>query len=350
MTTQPPKSPKAQNAQPEKSRAQIRREEREAYRKQHGRGGRDTSRKGPLPVAEGAEPEAAVEEAALEAPKPPRHRAKHRLGQNFLKDQTVIDKIVEAAELSGSDQVLEIGPGLGVLTEALAPNAGKLVAVELDRALAEHLAPIEAEFPQLSIVWQDFMKTEWEALGFDLAQPIKVVANIPYYITTPILMKLLQADRLEKEALSGVPPLAERILLMVQYEVAKRLTAKPGNKDFGSLTLIAQYAAEVSIVTKVPAGAFRPRPQVDSAVVMLKPRHVAPVEVTKAAVMFRLIRMAFQQRRKTLLNGLQATGIPKAALEATAKRLGFDLGRRAETLALQEWATLANALVEDGAA
>jgi 16S rRNA (adenine1518-N6/adenine1519-N6)-dimethyltransferase len=350
MTPQPPKSPKAQNAQPEKSRAQIRREEREAYRKQHGRGGRDTSRKGPLPAAEGAEEAAAEEAAAPEAPKPARHRAKHRLGQNFLRDQTVIDKIVEAAELTGTDQVLEIGPGLGVLTEALAPKAGKLVAVELDRALAEHLAPIEAEFPQLSIVWQDFMKTEWEALGFDTAQPIKVVANIPYYITTPILMKLLQADRLEKVALSEVPPLAERILLMVQYEVAKRLTAKPGNKDFGSLTLIAQYAAEVSIVTKVPAGAFRPRPQVDSAVVMLKPRRVAPVEVTKAAVMFRLIRMAFQQRRKTLLNGLQATGIPKAALEATAKRLGFDLGRRAETLTLQEWATLANALVDDGAA
>lgn len=350
---QKPRSPqrpkKEELSQADKSRAQIRREERAAYRAKHGKGGRGAGKEAPVTdVAELAETEAA--EAVEAAPRPPRHRAKHRLGQNFLKDQTVIDKIVDGAELTKDDQVLEIGPGLGVLTEALAPHAGKLVAVELDRALQEHLAPLEAEFSNLSIIWQDFMKTEWAALPFDMAKPIKVVANIPYYITTPILMKLIQADRLEKEPLAAVPPIAERILLMVQWEVAKRLTATPGSKDFGSLTLIAQYAAEVSVVTKVPAGAFRPRPQVDSAVVMLKPRREAPVAVTKAPVMFRLIRAAFQQRRKTLLNSLQPTGIPKAALEAAAQRLGLDLGRRAETLSLQEYANLANALVEDGAA
>jgi 16S rRNA (adenine1518-N6/adenine1519-N6)-dimethyltransferase len=346
----PKKTPKQpQLAQADKSRAQIRREERAAYRAKHGKGGRGIDKDAPvLDVAELAEGE--VAEAVEAAPRPARHRAKHRLGQNFLKDQTVIDKIVEAADLTKTDQVLEIGPGLGVLTEAIAPHAGKLVAVELDRALQEHLAPLEAEFSNLAIIWQDFMKTEWASLPFEAGQPIKVVANIPYYITTPILMKLLQADRLEKEPLADVPPIAERILLMVQWEVAKRLTARPGNKDFGSLTLIAQYAAEVSVVTKVPAGAFRPRPAVDSAVVMLKPRSVPPVEVTKVPVMFRLIRAAFQQRRKTLLNSLQTSGIPKAELEAAAKRLGLDLGRRAETLSLQEYANLANALVEDGAA
>lgn len=346
----PKKTPKQpQLAQADKSRAQIRREERAAYRAKHGKGGRGIDKDAPvLDVAELAEGE--VAEAVEAAPKPARHRAKHRLGQNFLKDQTVIDKIVEAAGLSKDDQVLEIGPGLGVLTEAIAPHAGKLVAVELDRALQEHLAPLEAEFSNLTIIWQDFMKTEWASLPFEADKPIKVVANIPYYITTPILMKLVQADRLEKEPLVDVPPIAERILLMVQWEVAKRLTARPGNKDFGSLTLIAQYAAEVSVVTKVPAGAFRPRPAVDSAVVMLKPRSVPPVAVTKVPVMFRLIRAAFQQRRKTLLNSLQTSGIPKAELEAAAKRLGLDLGRRAETLSLQEYANLANALVEDGAA
>lgn len=320
----------------DKSRAQLRREARAAYRKEHGKGGR-----GGRPAAEEAP---VAEEAAVEAPKPAKHRAKHRLGQNFLKDQTVIDKIVEAAQLKGDDQVLEIGPGLGVLTEALAPHAGKVVAVELDRSLAEHLAPVQEENPNLEIVWQDFMKTEWASLPFEGDRPVKVVANIPYYITTPILMKLIQADRLEKEPLAGVKPLAERILLMVQWEVAKRLTAKPGSKDFGSLTLIAQYSSEVSVVTKVPAGAFRPRPAVDSAVVMLKPRHEAPVALTNVALMFRLIRAAFQQRRKTLLNALQTTGIPKADLEAGAASMSLDLGRRAETLSLQEYADLANAL------
>jgi 16S rRNA (adenine1518-N6/adenine1519-N6)-dimethyltransferase len=287
--------------------------------------------------------------AAEAAPQPaapalPRHRAKKRLGQNFLRDMTVIDQIVEAAELSAGDQVLEIGPGQGVLTSALAQAGAKVVAVELDQSLKPFLEPIEAGHPAVSVVYQDFMKTDWNALPFEAGKPVKVVANIPYYITTPILLKLLQAERVEREPLSAITPLAERILLMVQWEVARRMTAGPGSKEFGSLSLIAQYAAEVSIVTKVPKGAFRPIPEVDSAVVMLKPRSVAPVQVKDARTLFRIVRGVFQQRRKTLQNGLLAAGFTKAQLESAASALALDLGRRAETLSLEEFAALANAL------
>ncbi|HEY9723525.1 MAG TPA: 16S rRNA (adenine(1518)-N(6)/adenine(1519)-N(6))-dimethyltransferase RsmA, partial [Oscillatoriaceae cyanobacterium] len=255
-----------------------------------------------------------------------------------------IAKILDAAELGPEDQVLEIGPGLGVLTRELAAQAGKVVAVELDRALEPHLAPLLEAHPSLALVWGDFLKTPWAELPFDASKPVKVVANIPYYITTPILLRLLQAERLEREPLADVPPLAERILLMVQWEVAKRLTASPGTKDFGSLTIMAQYAAEVSIVTKVPAGAFRPRPEVDSAVVMLRPRHTPPVEVRDAKVLFRVVRTVFQQRRKTLQNGLLSAGFPRETIQAASQALGLDLGRRAETLSLQEFAALADAL------
>lgn len=275
---------------------------------------------------------------------PPRHRAKKRLGQNFLKDRSVIEKTMDAAELGPEDQVLEIGPGLGVLTDELANRADTVVAVEVDRSLAEHLAPIQAAHPNLTVRFEDFMKTEWTDLPFDGERPIKVVANIPYYITTPILLKLLQAPRVEKEPLTSITPLAERILLMVQWEVAQRLIAKPGNGDYGSLSIIAQYASEVSIVTRVPKGAFRPVPQVDSAVVMLKPRREAPVDVVDPALFFRMVRGSFQQRRKTLQNGLLATGIERGTLETASRATGLDLGRRAETLSLSEFATLANAI------
>lgn len=274
----------------------------------------------------------------------PSHRPKKRLGQNFLKDRSVLEKILAAAELTPDDQVLEIGPGRGALTEVLAPHATKLVAVEIDRGLQDYLAPLSATYPGLEVRFADFMKLDWAELGFSPERPVKVVANIPYYITTPILLKLLQATRLEREPLAAVPPLAERILLMVQWEVARRMTASPGTKDYGSLTLMTNYAAEVSVVTRVPAGAFHPRPEVDSAVVMLKPRHVAPVEVTDAARLFRAIRGSFQQRRKTLQNGLLAAGFTRTELAAAATALPMDLGRRAETLSLAEFAALANAL------
>lgn len=273
------------------------------------------------------------------------HRAKHRLGQNFLHDTLVRDQIVAAAEIGPEDQLLEIGPGRGFLTGALLEaKPHKLVAVELDKTLAPFMDVLTTIHPEFTVVWADFLKTTWPELSLEPGRTTKVVANIPYYITTPILLNLLQADRLAKEAVADVVPLAERIILMVQWEVAKRLTAKPGGKDYGSLTLIANYAAEVEIVTRVPASSFKPRPEVDSAVIMLKPRLASPVDLADAAGMSRIIRGSFQQRRKTLQNGLLAAGVPREKLVAAAAGMNLDLGRRAETLSLQEFATLANAL------
>jgi 16S rRNA (adenine1518-N6/adenine1519-N6)-dimethyltransferase len=274
----------------------------------------------------------------------PKHRPKKRLGQNFLHDRDVLQAILEAAELGPEDQVLEIGPGRGALTEVLAPHAGKIVAVEIDRGLQNYLARLSDAYPQLEVRFADFMKVDWADLGFDPAKPVKVVANIPYYITTPILMKLLQATRLEREPLVDVTPHAERILLMVQWEVAKRMTAPPGNKDYGSLSLITQYAADVSLVVKVPGTSFFPVPEVDSAVVMLKPRKVPSVQVDDIPRMFRAIRGSFQQRRKTLQNGLLSAGFTREQLVRAAGELKLDMGRRAETLSLAEFAALANAL------
>lgn len=276
---------------------------------------------------------------------PLRHRPKHRLGQNFLHDVRVRDQIVAAAELTEADTVLEIGPGRGFLTSALIEaGPARVVAVELDRSLSPYLDPVLIANSNFSVVWGDFLKTPWDSLGLGDGAGTKVVANIPYYITTPILLNLLQADRLAREPLESVAPRAERIILMVQWEVAQRLLASPGRKDFGSLSLIAQYAAEVSLVTRVPAGAFRPRPEVDSAVVMLKPRRTSPVPLRSPAMLSRVIRGAFQQRRKTLRNALLATGILRECLEAVAQAQGLDLMRRAETLSLAEFAALADAL------
>ncbi|MEB3285426.1 MAG: 16S rRNA (adenine(1518)-N(6)/adenine(1519)-N(6))-dimethyltransferase RsmA [Candidatus Sericytochromatia bacterium] len=273
------------------------------------------------------------------------HRPKRRLGQNFLQDETVRASIVEAAEIQSTDQVLEIGPGRGFLTDALlAAQPKRIVAVELDRFLGPYLEPIQIVHSNFEVVWGDFLKTPWAAYSFSSEAPVKVVANIPYYITTPILLQLLQAERLAREPLETVLPLAERIILMVQWEVAQRLLAQPGGKDYGSLSLIAQYAAEVSLITRVPAGAFRPKPAVDSAVVMLKPRHHSHVQVSDPYILSRVIRSAFQQRRKTLRNGLLAGGFLRDDLERSSCETGISLSRRAETLSLQEFVGLANAL------
>lgn len=274
-----------------------------------------------------------------------RHRPRHRLGQNFLRDNRVRDQIVAAAELHPHDQVLEIGPGRGFLTGALIEaNPASVVGVEIDRGLTPFLDILTTLHPNFRVVWGDFLKTPWESLDLSGEAPVKVVANIPYYITTPILLSLLQADRLAKEPLTSVSPLAERIILMVQWEVAQRLMAPPGGKDYGSLTLIARYAAEVSLVTRVPASAFKPRPEVDSAVVMLKPRSEPPFPVSDEAVLSRVIRGSFQQRRKTLQNGLLAAGFLREHLQIAATEMGLDLGRRAETLSLEEFTDLANRL------
>lgn len=268
-------------------------------------------------------------------------RPKKRLGQNFLIDATVPIAIADAAELSASDQVLEIGPGQGVLTRELVKQAGKVVAVELDTRLEKDLKALQEEASNLRIVWGDFLQTSFTELGMEEAQA-KVVANIPYYITTPILLKLLHGEDFERLPFDQVPPRPQRILLMVQEEVAARLMAKPGCKDYGSLTILAQYAAEITSVIKVPRTSFRPKPEVDSRVLMLIPREKPPVDVADPKRYFQLVRGAFGQRRKTVLNALQAAGFERAMLEKALADVGIDPMRRGETLSLQDFANLAN--------
>lgn len=270
-------------------------------------------------------------------------RHKKHLGQNFLIDPRVPGAIAEAAELALCDRVLEIGPGEGVLTRELASRAGQVVAVEVDTRLASKLEALQAQFMNLRIVWADFLQTSFPELGLE-EDGCKVVANIPYYITTPILMKLLHADHLERHGIDAQQPRPERILLMVQEEVADRILAAPGSKDYGSLSIICQYAAEVSRVLAVPRSAFKPRPQVDSAVIMLRPRSTPPVDTPEPARFFKLVRAAFQQRRKTLLNALAAAGYEKPRLLEAMEGVGIDPGRRGETLSLGEFAQLSRRL------
>lgn len=272
-------------------------------------------------------------------------RARHRLGQHFLRDERILDQIVRAADLSGADTVVEIGPGTGALTEKLLDRAGQVVAIEIDQRMRPVLGVLEKSRGNLRVVWGDFMKLEWTDLG--IAGPagrggaVKVVANIPYYITTPILLKLLQAPRLETMPLEEVAPLAERFVIMVQEEVAERMLATPGSKSYGSLSVIVQYAASVERVCKVPRHAFVPRPKVESTVLRLFPRSRPPVDVSDPRVFFRVVRGAFGQRRKTLLNALVAAGFPRDCTLAACAAAGIDPGRRGETLSLAEFATLA---------
>lgn len=275
--------------------------------------------------------------------RPEGFRAKKHLGQNFLADPRVAFAIVEAAALTSADRVLEIGPGQGALSRELARRAGEVVAVEVDTRLLPTLEALQAEHANLRVVWADFMQTTFEQLGLP-ERETKVVANIPYYITTPILLKLLHADELARLPLESIPAFPERIILMVQQEVALRLMAKPGSKDYGSLSVIVQYAAHVTSVVQVPRTAFVPRPQVDSHVVMLTPRHTAPVEVENPRRFFQVVRGAFGQRRKTLLNALKGAGFEAAALQAAFAATGLDSGRRGETLGMAEFAALAKAL------
>ncbi len=269
-------------------------------------------------------------------------RAKKRFGQNFLTDRRVLDAIVDAAHLTSDDRVLEIGPGQGVLTRELAQHAGKVVAVELDRDLMPILQPLQAEFPNLDLVWGDFLKVSWDDLGLP-ETGTKVVANIPYYITTPILLKLLHEEELTTKPFAEATGRVSDILLMVQAEVADRLNARPGTKDYGSITVLVQYAATVETVVKVPRSSFKPAPNVDSKVIRLRPRTEPVIDVAEPKVFFKVVRAAFNQRRKTLLNALSMS-FDKDRLRDAEAVTGISLTRRGETLTLDEFATLANAL------
>lgn len=240
--------------------------------------------------------------------------------------------------------MVEIGAGTGVLTERLVKTrARRIVALELDPRMEPGLRILAALYPALQLVMGDVLALPWGALGLDEG-PVKVVGNLPYYITTPILQRLIQADSLAREPLASVPPLAARIVLMVQQEVADRMGAPPGGKSYGSLSVLVQYACAVERVLSVPRSAFSPRPQVDSAVVALVPRRDAIVDVAVPATFFRVVRGAFGQRRKTLQNALLAAGFLREPLRAAAISCDIDVGRRGETLSLGEFACLANGL------
>jgi len=262
------------------------------------------------------------------------------LGQNFLVDANVLRKIVDAAELGPSKGALEIGPGIGALTEQLAMAAGKVAAIELDRRLIPILEELFAPCANVEIVHGDALKLDLKQLiaeRFAGLERVSVVANLPYYVTTPILMKLLE-DRL---------PL-EHIVVMVQKEVAERMTAPPGGKEYGSLSVAVRYFAEPEVVCTVPRTVFVPPPNVDSVVVRLTLRARPPVDVTDEAMFFCVVHAAFAQRRKTLANNLTALLGKERRQEAAAlpASCGIDPGRRGETLSLEEFAALANKLAE----
>lgn len=261
------------------------------------------------------------------------------LGQNFLIDGNILRKIVDAAELTGDDAVLEIGPGLGALTQALIEESSKVVTIEIDERLVQVLKNTFLGKSNLEIIHGDVLKEDLNAL-LATSQRWKVVANLPYYITSPILAKLLE----EKESL-------ERIVVMVQREVAQRMMAGPGTKDYGSFSLFIQYHCEVSIIHTVPPTAFFPRPQVSSSVVLLRIRESPRVQVEDEDMLFRIIRAAFGKRRKTLLNSLTNTPhltFNKEFMLQVLKEAGIDSKARAETLSLEEFASIAHIVRNEG--
>lgn len=263
---------------------------------------------------------------------------KKGLGQNFLTSGAVLQEIVEAAEIE--DGVLEIGPGFGVLTAALAEKAQKVVALEVDERLPEILAFTLAGYDNVKVLLQDVMKTDLKALLKEEfgGGKVSVAANLPYYITTPILTRLIE----EKLPLNN-------IVIMVQKEVAQRICAAPGTKDYGAITVLCQYYTAPEVVTIVPAGLFVPPPKVDSAVLKLTVRTEPAVQVTDEKIFFRTVKGAFAQRRKTLLNCLaSAFPISKMELSALLEENGIAPSRRGETLSLEEFARLADALVKKG--
>jgi 16S rRNA (adenine1518-N6/adenine1519-N6)-dimethyltransferase len=264
---------------------------------------------------------------------------KKSLGQNFLIDQNILNKIVSAAELTKDKGALEIGPGIGALTQQLAKNAGRVVAVEIDQRLLPMLAETLEPYPHAEVVHGDVLKIDLRALfeeRFQGVAPISVVANLPYYVTTPIIMKLLE----EKLPL-------ENIVVMIQKEVADRMAAKPGGKDYGSLSIAVQYYCEPEIVTIVPHTVFIPQPNVDSAVIKLKVRQQPPVAVEDEAFFFDVVQASFVQRRKTIYNNLSAKYFSKETkdqLTAALEEAGIVPSRRGETLSIEEYAVLSRIL------
>jgi 16S rRNA (adenine1518-N6/adenine1519-N6)-dimethyltransferase len=261
------------------------------------------------------------------------------LGQNFLADRNIIERIIDGAGVTGEDPVLEVGPGIGTLTKELVARAGKVVAVEIDKGLFPILEETLGTPPNLSLIHGDILKldlrelTEREFGGHEF----KVVANLPYYITTPIIMRFLE---------EGLP--FGSITVMIQREVAQRMAAGPGDKEYGSLSLAVQYYTKPRILCKVPASVFIPRPKVDSTVVILERRDRPEVEVCDRELFFRVVRGSFAKRRKTLLNNLTTGELREWDRERMLNILsisGIDPQRRGETLTIEEFARISNNMV-----
>ena len=261
-----------------------------------------------------------------------------KFGQNFLIDPRVLEKIVDASGVTAEDCVLEIGPGIGTMTQYLAERAGHVVAVEIDANLIPILQETLAEYSNVTVLHQDILKTDIRAIARDWGdgRPLKVTANLPYYITTPIIMNLLEQD---------IP--VDTITVMVQKEVADRMQVGPGTKDYGALSLAVQYYARAELVANVPPNCFMPRPGVGSAVIRLTKYQTPPVQPKDPDLMFRLIRASFNQRRKTLQNGLNnSPDVPcsREAIAAAIEKLGLPAAVRGETLSLKQFADLADCL------
>ena len=259
-----------------------------------------------------------------------------KFGQNFLIDTHVLDKIIAAAEITKDDFVLEIGPGIGTMTQYLACAARKVVAVEIDKALIPILKDTLSDYDNACVINNDVLKVDIAKLAEEEngGKPIKVVANLPYYITTPIIMGLFE---------NHVP--IKSITVMVQKEVADRMQVGPGTKDYGALSLAVQYYAKPYIVANVPPNCFMPRPKVGSAVIRLERYEEPPVKVKDEKLMFRIIRASFNQRRKTLANGLKNSAeldYTKEEVEAAIEALGRGASIRGEALTLEEFARLAD--------
>lgn len=261
-----------------------------------------------------------------------------KYGQNFLIDTNILHKIVEAAQIMKEDWVLEIGPGIGTMTQLLAKMAGQVTTVEIDRELIPILEDTLSSYNNVTILCEDILKVDLLALSKENGgRPVKVAANLPYYITTPIIMALLESRM----------PLVS-ITVMVQSEVADRMRTGPGTKDYGALSLAVQYFAKPEIVVRVPASCFLPRPNVDSTVVRLTRYKEPPVVVDDEAFFFAVIRASFNQRRKTLANGLAnagSLGVSREQVETALEKMRISKTVRGETFDLERFAELSNLLI-----
>lgn len=262
-----------------------------------------------------------------------------KFGQNFLVDKNILEKIVDAAQITENDCVLEIGPGIGTMTQYLAERAGSVIAVEIDKNLIPVLQDTLSSYNNVTILNQDILKVDINHIveTYNNGNPIKVVANLPYYITTPIIMALFERHVALKS-----------ITIMIQKEVADRIQAQAGTKDYGALSLAVQYYAKPEVIIKVPAACFMPRPNVDSSVIRLTRYEMPPVKAQDEDYLFTVIRASFNQRRKTLVNGLSnagSVGVSKEKIAEVLTQMELPLTVRGETLTLEQFTELSNCLL-----